>query len=184
MNVKEATVKFTGVKPILFDRYQGSNEAKPEPVEKVYWSKKDRIAVIPQVNLYSCLAAENTKSVAKMFYGRKAKPIGMAIQNGLIVTEHEIPILKDGKQIHEENFEEDFDIVYHVARINKAGTAIPNPKERPMLDTPWTMEFNIRFLPSGDLTWDVMKQAFDYAGLIGMGTYRPLYGGFSVEVTE
>jgi hypothetical protein len=106
----------------------------------------------------------------------------MAINNGLVINERFIPILKNGQAIHKDDFETHFEVVEHVARINKSGTAIPNPKERPMLDTPWTMEFGIQFIPNGELTWDVMQQCFEYCGVIGLGTYRPLYGGFDVSI--
>jgi hypothetical protein len=117
-----------------------------------------------------------------MFFGKKAKPIGMAINNCLIIDEQFIPLLHDGKNITPDEFDDHFQIVHHVARINKSGTAIPNPKERPCLETPWSLKFGIRFIPSGDLTWEVMQQCFDYAGVIGLGTYRPLYGGFEVKI--
>jgi len=181
VKLKTATVTFKGQKSLLFDRYTGSNEAKPEPIDKVYWH--NGVAVMPQINIYSALSAENTKSVAKMFYGKKAKPIGMAINNCLIIDQEFIPILHKGEQITEDAFEDHFEVVQHVARINKSGTAIPNPKERPCLSPPWEMQFSIKFLPSGgDLTWEVMQQCFDYAGVIGLGTYRPLYGGFTVKI--
>ena len=179
--IREAHIKFEGVRPLLFDRYTGSNEAKPEPIDKVYWH--DSVAVIPQVNIYSALSAENTKSVTKMFFGKKAKPIGMAINTGLFIEQQYIPILQNGERISVDSFDDVFWINdQHVARINKSGTAIPNPKMRPQLDLPWSIEFDIKFLPSGDLTWEVMQQCFDYCGLIGLGTYRPLYGGFTASV--
>jgi hypothetical protein len=175
----QTTVKYTGVKPLLFDRYAG-NEARLEPIDKVYWGR-DKTAIIPQVNIYSALAAENTKSVAKMFYGKKAKPVGMAIQNGLVINEDELQILKEGDPIHCDDFDKHFEVVRHVARINKSGTAIPNPKERPQLDIPWSLSFSITFIPNGEVNWEVMQQCFHYAGIIGLGTYRPLFGGFTVE---
>lgn len=181
IKLKTATVRFTGVKPLLFDRYPGSNQAKLEPVDKVYWSK-DGKAVIPAINVYSALSAENTKSVTKMFFGKQAKPIGMAIQNGLVIQDHEIPITKKGDPVLRDDFDKHFEVIEHVARINKSGTAVPNPKERPMLDVPWEIEFAIQFLPSGELTWDVMCQCFDFCGVIGLGTYRPLFGGFTVHI--
>lgn len=179
--MKSAVVKFSGIKPLLFDRYAGSNEARLETIDKVYWSKEG-LAVIPQINLYSGLSAENTKSVAKMFFGKKAKPIGMAIQNGLLIHEQELPILRNGKPIHSDNFDTEFEILEHVARINKSGTAIPNPKTRPSLACPWSLEFNIDFIPNGELTWEVMVQCLTYLGVIGLGTYRPLFGGFRVDI--
>lgn len=186
IKLRKASVKFVGCKPLLFDRYTGSNEAKPEPVDKVYWHKsgEDVLAYMPQINIYSALSAENTKSVAKMYFGKKAKPIGMAINNSLVIDTHPILITQHGQPVRQQDFDSAFTVEHHVARINKSGTAIPNPKERPCLETPWELNFDIRFSPSGELTWEVMQQCFDYCGIIGLGTYRPLYGGFRVEVTE
>lgn len=178
--LKNAHVTFTGIKPLLFDRYAG-NEAKLEPIEKVYWSQ-DGLAVIPQINVYSALSAENSKSVCKMFFGKKAKPIGMAINNCLVIKQEELLITRDGEPFSVDEFDKDFEVVHHVARINKSGTAIPNPKERPKLPAPWQIDFDITFMPSGDLNWQVMQECFGYAGVIGLGTYRPLFGGFKVEI--
>jgi len=180
-SLKKASVRFIGTKPLLFDRYGGTNDSKLELIEKVYWSKEG-FAVMPQINIYSALSAENTKSVAKMFFGKKAKSIGMSINNSLNIVQPYPLILKDGKKIAKDDFEKQFTKAFHVARINKSGTAIPNPKERPMLDTPWEVFFDVEFVSTLDLTWEVMKQCFDFCGMIGLGTYRPLYGGFRTEI--
>lgn len=181
-NVMQGRVKFNGVRPLLFDRYAGSNEAKLDPIDKVYWSQEG-LAVIPSINVYSGLVAENSKSVCKMYFGKKAKPIGMAIMNQFKIEQFEIPLLHDGKTISQDDFDSTFEIKHHVARINKAGTAIPNPKERPMLDTPWSIEFDYQFIrdAQSDVNWDVMEQSLSNLGMIGLGTYRPLFGGFTVE---
>ncbi|WP_461522020.1 hypothetical protein [Porticoccus sp.] len=181
-SIKTANVKFIGRKPLLFDRYT-DNDTKLAPIDKVYWF--DNRAVIPQINIYSGLCAEVTKSVAKMFFGKKAKPIGMAISNQLIIEEEFIPLTNDkGEFFSHENFERDFEVLHHVARINKGGVAIPNPKERPSLPLPWQLSFQIQFIPAGDVTWSVMQQCFEYLGVIGLGTYRPLFGGFRTEIAE
>ena len=179
--LKKAVVKFIGTKPLLFDRYGGTNDSKLELIDKVYWSK-DGFAVMPQINIYSALSAENTKSVAKMFFGKRAKAIGLSINNSLNIVEPYPFIFKDGERIHRDDFEKHFTKATHVARINKSGTAIPNPKERPCLDTPWEIQFNLEFVSTLELTWEVMKQCFEYCGMIGLGTYRPLYGGFKTEI--
>lgn len=178
--MKNATVRLIGLKPLLFDRYSGSNNSKPEPVEKVYWSQAGE-ACIPTINLYSSLSAENTKSVAKMFYGKNAKPIAMAVNNWLNIHQHEMILTRNGKPFHLDSFESDFQVVHHVARLPKG---IPNPKVRPLLPTPWECTFDLDFMPTPDCPWDVLVKMLQQAGTIGLGTYRPLYGTYQVEIEE
>lgn len=177
---KTGKVILTGVKPLLFDRYMGSNDAKPEPIEKVYWTQ-DGEACLPTLNLYSSLTAENTKSVAKMFYGRNAKKVGMAVNSFLYIPETELTLKREGKPFHIDNFDKQFEVVEHVARLDKG---IPNPKVRPMLRAPWTTEFSFEFTSSPDCSWEVMVKMFQQAGIIGLGTYRPIFGTYRVQVVE
>jgi hypothetical protein len=176
----EAKVKLIGLKSLLFDRYHGNNQAKPEPIEKVYWSRHDE-ACLPQINLYSSLSAENTKSVAKMFYGKNAKPLSMAVNNWLQIHQEDLILTRNGRPFHRSNFDSDFRIVHHVARLQKG---IPNPKVRPLIDAPWQCEFDITFNPTPECNWPVMVKMLQQAGMIGLGTYRPLYGTFQVEIEE
>lgn len=184
MSTHKAKITLKGLRPLLFDRYAG-NEAKLLPIDKVYWNK-DGTAVMPAINLYSGLTAENSKSVCKMFYGKKAKPMGVSVANQLRIEAYEIPLLYEDKEISRDDFDDKFTVVNHVARINKAGTAIPNPKERPQLDIPWSLSFDVAFtaIANSEVNWDVMIQMFDQLGTLGLGTYRPLYGQFNMSMEE
>lgn len=164
----------------MFDRYMGSNDAKPEPVEKVYWSQ-DQLACIPVLNFFSALTAENTKSVAKMFYGRNAKKIAMAINSFLYISQTEMILRQGGEPVHIDEFNKKFEILEHSARLDKG---IPNPKVRPCLSSPWSTEFDYEFLPSPDCSYEVLVKMFQQVGFIGLGTYRPQFGTFRVEVLE
>lgn len=179
MRLIEAHVTMTGTRPLLFDRYAG-NDAKLDPVDKCYWA--GGVAVIPQANLYSGLSAENTKSVVKI-YGdiRKAKAKGMAINQALMIRQFDIPILRDGVQITRDDFDDVFQIVQHVARVAKG---IPNPKTRPMLPLPWSIEYDIEFMETPELTWTEMRGMLLKLGSLGLGTFRPLYGGSTVLIEE
>ncbi len=176
--MKTATVHLIGNKPLLFDRYLGSNDAKPEPIEKVYWTVAGE-ACLPSINLFSSLSAENTKSVTKQFYGRNAKKIGMAINSFLNIRQYEIVLERNGVRFHRDNFGSDFEVVKHVARLDKG---IPNPKVRPMLHLPWQATFDIEFVPTADCTWEVLVKILQQAGSIGLGTYRPVFGTYRVQI--
>ncbi|TXH55521.1 MAG: hypothetical protein E6Q97_08700, partial [Desulfurellales bacterium] len=144
-----AKVILIGLKPLLFDQYLGSNDIKSTAIEKVYWDREG-FACIPALNLFSALTAENTKSVCKQFYGTRAKKIGMAINSYLNIKQHTLTLERSGEKIHRDNFDSAFEIIKHVARLDKG---IPNPKERPMLATPWSTSCDIEFYEYGDCAW-------------------------------
>lgn len=176
MRIYKAVVTMEGQRHLLFDKYHGM-DAKPELIDKVYWA--NGIAVIPQANLYSGLTAENTKSVVRLVAGKKAKNKGMAIQQQLYIKQFDIPITQNGKEIARDDFDKYFIAVQHVART-KAGT--PNDKIRPCLQTPWQLQFDISFIETADLSWAEMKRYLTELGRLGIGTYRPLYGGANVTI--
>jgi hypothetical protein len=103
------------------------------------------------------------------------------VNNWLNIQQHELILTRNGKPFHQDNFASDFQIVHHVARLPKG---IPNAKVRPLLPTPWACEFDIEFLPTPDCTWEVLVKMLQQAGTIGLGTYRPLYGTYKVEIIE
>ncbi len=95
----------------------------------------------------------------------------------------EIPFICDGKPIRNE----DAKISRHecVARVKKGSLSVPNPKERPVLDVPWGMVFEITLIESKELTENMLKQLFELGGLqVGIGTYRPQFGKFYISRWE
>lgn len=90
-------------------------------------------------------------------------------------------LLRDGAPFLRSNFNSDFEIVQHVARLDKG---IPNPKVRPMLAGPWETSFDFDFVPTPDCTWEVLVKVIQQAGSIGLGTYRPIFGTYRVELSD
>ena len=69
-----------------------------------------------------------------------------------------------------------------MARLAKG---IPNPKERPVIELPWEIEFNIIHFENSDVSLITLKQLFDIGGIsIGFGTYRGVYGKFIIDKWE
>jgi len=71
---------------------------------------------------------------------------------------------------------------YSVAKIMKGKLSVPNPKERPMLDLPWELKFNLELVESPELNENLLKKLFEKGGIaIGLGTFRGVFGKFKVS---
>ncbi|MHC4621594.1 MAG: hypothetical protein ACYTEQ_27955 [Planctomycetota bacterium] len=181
MTIEAVSRKVTlkGICPIMFDRYAGDNNTDLKPEEKMYLTIKGEL-VLPMANIMSFLCAINTESAAKRFHAPKEyKRIAQNILSFTAIEQAEIPITKNGKPVKWEGWGKN-GITLHksVARLPKG---IPNPKERPVLDAPWEMEFNITIWESPALKEGKVKAMFTDGGLaIGLGTFRGVYGKFKV----
>lgn len=176
------TVTLTGLTAILFDRYAGDNKTQLAPEQKLYL--QDKTVILPSMNITSFLTAINTESAPKMLLDkREYKTVASALLASTVITPSSIPFLKNGKPIQfGGSFVDDVDpvsgihLVYHVARLDKG---IPNPKVRPMLETPWQLQFKMTVLPHPDLNEDLIENLFVDGGYrIGLGTFRKAYGKF------
>jgi hypothetical protein len=175
-------VTLKGALPIMFDRYPGDNKTQLPVREKAALNARDEI-VVPSLNLLSMLAAENTQSVSKLF-GKAGKAIARDIKAGLSIDAAELPLLCKGKavvmpEVLTANAAEQVYVRLDVARV-KAG--IPNPKQRPVVNTPWSLDFAASFLEGEECKIATLRDAFARAGrYIGLGTFRPLFGQFEVS---
>ena len=68
-----------------------------------------------------------------------------------------------------------------VARLAKG---IPNPKERPVIEMPWSMEFTVFYERNEQCSLENLRQAFVMGGTLGLGTFRPFFGRYAVEKWE
>jgi len=164
----------------MFDRYPGDNKTQLMPEQKLY-TKEDGTIIVPAANIQSFLCAENTKSAVKMFYDpRKYKRVAQALLGFVLVDPFEIPLTRDGQEIKFEGWDENGITLHNsVARLEKG---VPNPKERPLIDTPWELEFQVRLFPNDEISEVEVKNLFDKGGVaIGLGTYRGVFGKFAID---
>jgi hypothetical protein len=96
-----------------------------------------------------------------------------------------VPLLRNGQAIEVGDFDESQDplskIFLHqsVARLDKG---IPNPKERPVLPLPWSIDFKLTIIPNDAIKEAEIRNLTIEGGLaIGLGTYRGVYGKFQVS---
>jgi len=172
-------VKLQGLTPIMFDRYPGDNKTELMPEQKMYFGK-DGGLIIPSANLLSFLCAVNTRSAVRMFYDSKVSgAFAQAVLSAVLVEPFDIPLMRDGEQIEFTEFGENgINLHRAVARVKKG---IPNPKERPVVELPWDVEFDMTLFPSDEVDETAVRLLFEKGGTaIGLGTYRGVYGKFEV----
>ena len=179
--VTKRSVTLSGIRPIMFDPYSGDNKTELTPEEKFYFEPGTTNLVLPSENIMSFLSAENTESAPKQHYDlRKYKSVARACKCYVSIDEWLVPLKRKGKQIKFEGFGENGITIHKsVARLAKG---IPNPKERPMVDAPWSLSFGITIIENDVITERDIKTLFEKGGVsIGLGTYRGVFGKFVVD---
>lgn len=182
MEAKKIDVRFEGTRPVMFDRYAGDNKTQLPAHEKMYLDAKGGL-VVPALNLFSMLIAENTKSVCRQLLGRNGKTIGLGIGGNLEIQPYDIPLLgaKDKQLRWAGEWGGQITVRQDVARVPGG---IPNKKERPVVSLPWALEFTGEWVENDDVSIDLLRQTFDLARKIGLGTFRPFFGGFRIARFE
>lgn len=173
-------VQLTGLRPLMFDRYAGDNNTKLQPHEMMYLDSQQRLTM-PALNLYSMLCAENTKSVCRQFLGKAGKTIGLGIAGYTSIEPFEIMIKDDSGPIVFSKYNGQIYVHNSVARL-KGG--IPNPKSRPTLALPWSLDFQVNYIDNKFCTRENLRQAFQMGGSLGLGTFRPFFGIYELTKWE
>lgn len=119
-----------------------------------------------------------------MFYDpRKYKIVASAILGFITINPFQIELTRNGDQIKWEGWDKN-GIWLHksVARLDKG---IPNPKERPVINTPWDISFELTIFENPDVSEIDIKNLFTKGGIaIGLGTYRGVFGKFEINKWE
>jgi len=175
-------VVLSGLTPIMFDRYSGNNAELLDPKDKVYANDKGHL-VIPSTNILSFLSATNTESATQRVIGRGYKKVCKAALSYVSIEPFNIPMLRDGKPI--ENNDENVKMHYAVAKIMKGSLAVPNPKERPIVEPEWKLVFDLTLQETPELNEVLLKKIFEIGGnAVGLGTFRGVFGKFKIESWE
>jgi hypothetical protein len=183
-------VRIDGITPVMFDRYAGDNQTRLEWHQKIYLMPGSNKLCIPALNIISFFTAHNTNSAPKRLRDKRIyKGICNAILSfasirGVDGDVENIPFKRDGKIIEVGEFTDREDaksgLYLHraVARLDKG---IPNPKERPVLPLPWSLEFELAILPNKEIKEQEIKNLLTEGGMaIGIGTFRGVFGKFVV----
>lgn len=189
LNIIQRKVTLVGLQPIMFDRYAGDNKTKLNWHEKIYLKPNSNQLVLPTVNLSSFLSAHNTNSAPKRLRDKRAyKDICNACLSFVSIQaldgSQDIAFTRNGQPIEVGTFgnsKDDTSGIYlhrSVARLEKG---IPNPKERPVLSTPWELTFNLTIFPNKEIKEPEIKNLIEEGGIaIGLGTFRGVFGKFYI----
>jgi hypothetical protein len=172
--------QFTGLRPLMFDRYAGDNNTQLPIPEKMYLTSDGHL-IVPAVNIFSLLCAENTKSVCKQMFGKAGRKVALGISSYVSVEPFEIPLTANGVPIQFSGFNDQISIHTSVARV-KGG--VPNPKTRPLLHLPWELEFDVQYQQNSECTLENLRQALSMGGVLGLGTFRPYFGRYELTRFE
>jgi hypothetical protein len=182
MRTMTRTVVLSGLTPIMFDRYSGNNKEQLDAMDKCYTNEQNHL-VLPSTNLLSFLSAQNTESATQRVVGRGYKEVCKAALSYVSVEPYNIPFLRNGKPIVKN--ETNLKMHYAVAKIMKGKLAIPNPKERPILEPEWKLKFVLTLQETPELNEVLLKKIFEMGGnAVGLGTFRGVFGKFKVESWE
>ncbi len=183
-DVKTWQVKLEGFTPLMFDRYPGDNKTSLPVHAKMYFLPDGKTLCLPAINLSSFMSAKNTTSVAKLVGGKVYKALADGLLSFLQFEPLLIPLLRDGKPIQFNGFVNDRDEkagIYVDRRVARLERGIPNPKERPVVELPWELQFQLRMYKNDVFDETLLKTALERGGVaLGLGTYRGVYGKFII----
>jgi len=194
LNIIKRRVSIRGVTPLMFDRYAGDNNTKLEWSQKIYLRSGTQSLCLPTLNLVSFFTAHNTNSAPKRLRDKRIyKGICNAILSFVSISgadgnSENILLQRDGQPITVGTFgdrvDEQSGIYLHraVARLDKG---IPNPKERPVLPLPWSLDFDLTIYPNKEIKEQEIKNLLAEGGMaIGLGTFRGVFGKFEIVSWE
>lgn len=179
--VQKRNVQLSGLRPLLLNPYPGNNKLKLPVAKRFYFAQDGKSLMIPVRNLSSMLSAQNTMSAAKLLGERKSKVLTFAF-NSMVTFDpgDELPLMRNGKQIVFEGFGVNGIREFkYPGRLQ--GGVVGDTEPRPLIDTPWSLEFQLSFMDNEYFDEDFLQRAFVTSGaLLGLGSYRGLYGKFEV----
>jgi hypothetical protein len=175
--------EWTGITPVMFDRYAGDNKTALRAEDKMYFAADGKSLILPAINIMSFLSAQNTTSVPKRFLdSREYKDVCQAMLSYITIEPFLIPLMAKGKQIEFAGWDEKIWIHKSVARLPKG---IPNPKERPVINLPWELNLIMRVIENEDFNLKLLEDLIRKGGIaLGIGTFRGLFGKFDVTKWE
>jgi len=187
MNLEKLKIRMIGIRPIMFDKYSGSNKTELTASQKLYFLKDGKTVGLPAENIYSFLGAQNSTSVSKCFYGKRWREYAMAVNSFVLLDEMIYPFLKNKKPIQFGSFNsEGIDPksgIFIDRRVPRLKGGVPNPKDRPVIPMPWELNVGLSIISNDIITKDVLISMFEQGGMmIGFGSYRTVFGKFKVEL--
>jgi hypothetical protein len=174
-----------GLADIMFDQFFDHSK-EPRPAEQKFYIQGKNQLVFPSLNIMAFLFNQKGNSCATKFEGKKRNDyISMGFSHISIIPQY-IPLKgKDQKPIFFKDFEDERFYIQNSApttKLSGGGFIKQEAKPRPVLRIPWFLEFEINLYKNPLINSQKLQNWFENGGiLIGLGTYRPLFGRFIVK---
>jgi len=183
---KTITVVLEGLSDFMFDRFFGHEKGDRPPEQKLYLGQNNQL-VLPSENIWAMLFGENPPGCAKAFEGKGNKEFIRVGQAHLAIEPSLIPFMRGDKPIIFREFDKEFFYISEFAPRTKQGVLSIKQelKKRPVLMRPWNLSFQVILIENDKINDNRLFNWFTRGGIeIGLGTYRPRYGRFSVTHFE
>lgn len=188
--MEETQIRVVGesLADILFDQFFDHSKEPRPPEQKLYLGKKNQI-MFPSLNVMAFLFNQKGNSCVTKFEGKKRGDyISMGFSH-VFINPQMIPFRgKDEKPVFFTDFDNGPFYIVRAAPTTKmpgGGFIKQEAKPRPALKMPWTLEFQITLYKNLLINDVKLRNWFEMGGLlIGLGTYRPLFGRFRIKTWE
>lgn len=189
-------VQLRGIADLLFNRLPPGTSfekgAPPTPTrDKLYLDDDGQTIIMPSANIIGFLANKDTRSpsAGRMVFARGFNKVAPMVGGFIAFDPVNIPVLRDGKPIlFNGRFDNDnpapakkigVETLQTCAKAPNSG--VPNFPIRPLLLKPWTLEFELIYIDNDHVKLEHFKQMFDFGRVMGLGSYRTMYGRFDVS---
>jgi hypothetical protein len=180
-------VKLVGTKDLIFNKFNGIKDEDTPTIKKFDLDEKNGLYITDN-RIYTFLfdvgdsvAGRNTIGAIKLFTGRKHKELIVYANAFIGIAPEIIPLTRNGKQIIFSKFGKDGIEEFEI----KTGKGKPQYIKRPMIKTPWEVEFELTIKENDKIEMEDVKGWFVKGGnAVGLGAWRPRYGQFIVEKFE
>ena len=173
---------------IMFDQFFDHSKEPRPPEQKFYIQGKNQL-FFPSLNIMAFLFNQKGDSCVNKFEGKKRRDYYAIGFSHITISPMFIPFKnKEGKTILFSNFDDGLFYIMNSApttKLSGGGYIKQEAKPRPVLKMPWALEFEIHLFKNPLINEIKLRNWFENGGLIiGLGTYRPLFGRFMVEKWE
>jgi len=173
-------LRLEGATPIMFDPFYGQEEIPPE--KKFYFAKDGKTLVLPNGNILGFLSSQKVHSCLRLFSKSTEWQIRTNEIAGCVsITPDEIPFKDDaGMPLRFGGWSNGQ--IRLDTRMVSPNKQVKMLVSRPVLNIPWSLEFEISVFVTDFITMERMMDWFKRGGFqVGLCAHRPLFGRFLVE---
>ena len=184
LHIKQVTVTLDGLADIMFDRFIRQEKDTRPAEQKLYLDEGNRI-VCPAENLWTFMFGDNPPGCARSFEGKKGREFARIGQAHIVINPALVPFQRDGQDIVFKDFDDTGIAITRFSprtKMSGGGSIKQDVKERPLLKLPWSLTFQISIVENALVDETRVLNWFQQGGImIGLGTYRPRFGRFTVR---